>query len=463
MAAELKTIKLNADEHFLLDQPLLRLPTEITRTNLKSVQIAIDQAKKAVVPTLTKTASTALSTSSHPDNVVSTAEAALASIDNMIGKTNTLKRKLSAISASTDGANTSLGARLDHMNQLNQISSLADVKYDEWSRIRLDRLLVDYLLRTGYVRTASQLATAQGIDELVRVEIAAFESCGRIQKALLSKSTKEALAWCGENRKELGKLESDLEFELRLQQYIELIRDGQKLEAVIHAQKHLTSHKDSDLVLQAAGLLAFDPEMNFPASRDFFSDQRWEDLADRFVTTHHQLYNIPSVPQLNTALSAGLSALKTPACHSQNNPHALAVEPRPITNGHTSANGASTSSNRATLHPSSIHALLAPTSPPTNGHIVANPSPPAASSAYSAPICPICSTELNTLALNVPYAHHSKSHVDSDPVVLPNGRIYGSERLHGWNEKLGTRLGKVRDPWDNNEFDETSVRKVFIS
>ena len=32
------------------------------------------------------------------------------------------------------------------------MQSLVDVKYDEWSRVRLSRLLVDYLLREGYRR-----------------------------------------------------------------------------------------------------------------------------------------------------------------------------------------------------------------------------------------------------------------------------------------------------------------------
>lgn len=79
-------------------------------------------------------------------------------------------------------------------------------------------------------------------------------------------------------------------------------------------------------------------------------------------------------------------------------------------------------------------------------------------------MCPICSTELNELARNVPYAHHTKSYVENDPVVLPNGRIYGSERLRVINEKLGTPRGRVKDLMDfHEEFDEKDVKKVFIS
>ena len=65
-------------------------------------------------------------------------------------------------------------------------------------------------------------------------------------------------------------------------------------------------------------------------------------------------------------------------------------------------------------------------------------------------VCPICSTELNKLCKHLPFAHHSKSHVEHDPVVLPNGRIYGRERLERLNDKLGTRRDCVRDPMDVN-------------
>jgi macrophage erythroblast attacher len=47
--------------------------------------------------------------------------------------------------------------------------------------------------------------------------------------------------------------------------------------------------------------------------------------------------------------------------------------------------------------------------------------------------------------------------------VLPNGRIYGRERLERLNEKLGTPEGLVRDPVDPSKvFEWSEVRRVFI-
>ena len=79
-------------------------------------------------------------------------------------------------------------------------------------------------------------------------------------------------------------------------------------------------------------------------------------------------------------------------------------------------------------------------------------------------VCPICSTELNELARPMPYAHHTKSYVENDPVVLPNGRIYGRERLLEMSKK--TRYfaeGKVKDPLTREVFDIDDLKKVYIS
>lgn len=79
-------------------------------------------------------------------------------------------------------------------------------------------------------------------------------------------------------------------------------------------------------------------------------------------------------------------------------------------------------------------------------------------------VCPICSTELNELARRIPYAHHTKSSVENDPVILPNGRIYGRQRLLEMSKKSGYLAdGKVKDPLTREVFDESDMKKVYIS
>ncbi|CAO2649284.1 Nn.00g066690.m01.CDS01 [Neocucurbitaria sp. VM-36] len=428
--AELTSTKLNAESHLLLDQPLLRMPYELSRRNFKNAQRVIEHSSTALTTSLTATTKSASKTGA-PD-------ATLDSLDSMISKMQGLKRKLEGLHEEEQRIHRSAKARLRHLQDLYEVQSLVDVKYDEWSRTRLSRLLVDYLLREGYSESAAHLAQSKGISELVDVD--AFVACHRVERSLREgRSTAAALEWCKEHGKELKKGGSMLEFELRLQQYIELVRQGHEaglsgmegvdmqdgmngvsiggggetklVEARAHAKKYLSSSADFELLRRAAGLLAYKPWDEVEPYATLYSPSRWNQLATLFLSTHHNLYSLPPRPLLHIALSAGLSALKTPACHS----------------AYTSSSANASSS--------------------------------------STTVCPICSTELNELARNVPYAHHTKSIVENDPVVLPNGRIYGSERLRLFNEKVGTEKGWVRDPISGvvgEKWMESEVRKVYV-
>ena len=81
--------------------------------------------------------------------------------------------------------------------------------------------------------------------------------------------------------------------------------------------------------------------------------------------------------------------------------------------------------------------------------------------------------ELNDLARNVPYAHHTTSSVEADPVVLPNDRIYGRARLEELQRKLAMagggldqveigKEGQVVDPTTGERFTWPEVKKVYI-
>ncbi|MCJ1260163.1 GID complex subunit containing RING finger motif [Lobaria immixta] len=399
--AELTTTKLNAETHLLLDQPLLRLPHELARKNFKTVQKHVERERDVILSSLKSTANASLAGQD--------AMQAISSLDNMINRMQGLKRKMESLQGEEKILHQHSRKRIQHLQDLYEIPSLADVKYDEWSRVRLNRLLVDYLLRNGYGESARALAREKGIEELVDLEV--FVQCHKIEESLRRRSTQECLAWCAEHRPMMRKTSNNLEFELRLQHYIELRRNGQLLEARQHAQKYIAPHKDThlDKIHRAAGLLAFPPDTQAEPYKTMYSQSRWNSLASLFVRTHHELFSLPARPLLHIALSAGLSALKTPSCHSKY---------------------ASSSSN-------------------------------ASSSTTS--VCPICSTELNELARNLPYAHHTKSNVENDPVVLPNNRVYGRDRLLQMRDKLGLGPGQVKDPTTSEIFEESKIRKVYIS
>ncbi|RAR06702.1 ATP-binding cassette sub-family F member 3 [Stemphylium lycopersici] len=259
------------------DQPLLRMPYELSRRNFKNAQRVIEHSSSALTTSLSATTKAA-SKKAAP-------EATLESLDSMITKMQSLKRKLENLHEEESRIHRSAKARLQHLQDLYQVHSLVDVKYDEWSRTRLSRLLVDYLLREGYADSAACLAESKGITDLVDVD--AFVACHRIERSLREKmSTTLALEWCKEHGKELKKAGSLLEFELRLQQYIELVRQGHEaglsgmdgletegvsigggggggeaklVEARAHAKKYLSPSGDFELTRRAAGMLAYRP------------------------------------------------------------------------------------------------------------------------------------------------------------------------------------------------------------
>jgi macrophage erythroblast attacher len=116
-----------------------------------------------------------------------------------------LKRKLNACSEEETRLQEQSQSRVRHLGELYGIQSLDDVKYERWSRTRLDRLLVDYLLRYGYKESATALATEKNIRDLVDVDT--FVQMSRIRESLQNGRVTEALTWCNENKKELRRME----------------------------------------------------------------------------------------------------------------------------------------------------------------------------------------------------------------------------------------------------------------
>lgn len=407
------------NEHLLLDQPLLRLPSELLRKNFRTAHFTIEKDTTALKTLLKDSATAAVSGRASQQDV-------LRNIDAMVSRMRGLKRKLNASAAEEARLHAQTAARISHLDELYKMDTVEDVKYETWSRKRLDRLLADYLLRHGYKDTAKELAEQRGITDLVDIDT--FVAASRIRDSLLNQSVVEALAWCNDNKKELRKTESKLEFMLRFQQYIELVRSqssAKLTEAIAHAKKHLIPYRATfpREVQQVCGLLAFPPGGASAAAPygDLYKPSRWADLADLFTTTHNQLLALPAVPLLHIALSSGLSALKTPACHTD-----------------------------------PMHSSDSPSAQSTSDIA-------AAASTLGHGVCPICSTELNELARNVPYAHHTQSHVEHDLRLLPNGSVYGRDRLEIQARKNNLPSDQVKDLRTGDIFPVESLKKVYIT
>lgn len=177
---------------------MLRLPNELLRKNFRSAHFVIEKDTSALKTLLKDSATSAVSGRASQQDV-------LKNIDAMIARMRGVKRKLTACAEEESRLHTQTAARIAHLDELYSIRTVEDVKYEAWSRRRLDRLLADYLLRRGFIQTAAELARERKMENLVDVDT--FVNMSRIREALLRGSVAEALAWCTENKKELRKME----------------------------------------------------------------------------------------------------------------------------------------------------------------------------------------------------------------------------------------------------------------
>ena len=382
-----------------LDQ-ILRIPCEQLRRNFRNGQRSIEKEFTVSNPQTLDD----IKANPSKENIIYQLVQAKARMSG-------LKRKLGDYRSKEINWLAETQARVDYMENLSKVSHTKEeheALFEKHARHRLDRLIVDYLLRSGHIKVARHIAQNKDIEKFVDVEV--FEACHKVSTSLLEQRTTECLAWCFENRQALRKTKSSLEFNIRLQEYIELLRRGRQLDAIAYSKKSFPSHISTHLseIQKAAALLAFKPDTNFAPYQKLYSTERWAHLAESFIATQHTLYALSSPPLLHVALSAGLAALKTSSCYSS-------------------------------------------TIPSTSNSVSSNSS-----------LCPICSHELNDLGAGVPFAHHVRSYVDPDPVHLPSGRIYGQDKLVQFCEKAGVPKGKVRDPTTGDEWDISVMRRAYV-
>lgn len=279
----------------------------------------------------------------------------------------------------------------------------------EWKRTRLNRMLVDHLLREGLYDSAKMLADQLDIKDLTNTDV--FWAAKEVEESLKRRETSRMVAWCYENKSKLRKIRSTLELEVRVQEFVELVRKGKRFEAVKHARKYLAESEDSEHILavrKCMGLLAFPISASaIHPYYDMLTEERWINLIHHFRVEHARLYQLASTSILGTVVQAGLAALKTPQCYR------------------------TTTKN---------------------------------------PNCPVCSEPLSTLASNLPYAHCAHSQLvcaisgeplneNNPPMVLPSGFVYGTKSL---KEMAQTSAGKVVCSRTGRIFSHSEAERVFV-
>ncbi|KAI4461597.1 macrophage erythroblast attacher-related [Holotrichia oblita] len=397
-----------------LEHPTLKVPYEILNKKFRTAQKTLDREVAHV-----QQAALEIERGISGDNIKTKDITTL--LGGMVEKLQVLKRKAEESIAEELQATNVCKRRIEHLKEHGTQSpngNVSQAALNQWKNKRLDRMVVEYFLRNGYYTAAITLAEKSYIKDLTNIDI--FLTSREVEKSLANRETSKCLTWCHDNRSKLRKLKSNMEFNLRIQEFVELIRSDRRIDAIKHSRKHFPSFEDEHLnvIQQVMALLAFPISTDIAPYKALFDESRWDILIEQFRQENYRLFQLASQSVFTVALQAGLSALKTPY----------------------------------PLH--SYIRFICYTKDCDNKN----------------PGCPVCQEYLNKLAENLPFAHCSQSRLychisglplneNNQPMMLPNGFVYGERALE---QMSSDNNGQIVCPKSKDIYPYKKVEKVYV-
>ncbi|ESO95172.1 hypothetical protein LOTGIDRAFT_117625 [Lottia gigantea] len=382
-----------------LEHPTLKVPYEVLNKKFRTAQKNIDREVSHVQSSGNEFEKCLQKPTVSVGDVTQ-------AIGNMVEKLTILKRKADeSLQHEIDAARV-IKRRVDHLKEVENIPAGAKPL---WQKKRLDRMIVEFFLRKGYYNSALKLAKHSDIEDLTNIDL--FLTSKEVEESLMMNDTSACLAWCHDNKSKLRKMKSCLEFNVHKQEFIELVRQNNRLEAVRHARKYFSNVDSSQIqdIQKVMGLLAFPADTQILPYKELFDPGRWHTLVLQFREENFKLHQLNTTSVFTAALHAGLSSLKTPYCYKRERD-----------------------------------------GKPTD--------------------CPVCSKHLNEIAKPLPYAHCANSRLicaisgcslneHNPPMILPNGYVYGFSALA---MMASENDGRVVCPKTKQIFHLDDAQKVFV-
>ena len=292
--------------------------------------------------------------------------------------------------------------------------------YRTWSHGRLIRLIGDFLIRSGDFEIVKEIGKRK--PELIEeFDLELEEMRQGIIKSLEGKELKKALQWCGDHRNNLKRISSDLEFKLRRQEFIELLKLGDIPGSIKLSQKYFPGWLETNYqeIRETLALICWFPFLGKGINWSngivkkyeilFDEEIQWEIIKEQFKKDFITIYQVDQSSQLIKTVRAGLSVLKTRQCNK-------------IIEGEDSE-------------------------------------------------CPACSGPLKDLANQLPFGHFETTKIrcritgklvseDDPPMALPNGQVYSESGLKLLCE--GSSAGVLKCPVTGQSFLLSDARKCFF-
>lgn len=459
----------STDFHLKLNGQLFHIPHELLRRNIRQVHKLIEK-ESAVLQGLFQELDTLLASDTLEQD-----RNALAKLNEIIKKVEIFEKKINKRSDEELKLLERIDARLKFFQELENSKVSKDVsRLTDWYQKYTNVLIGDYLVRSGQQSWCHDgdddpsnykvhnpgvvFLKQQQLDELLDYDI--LLAANRISKSLTQDHDMQPLLhWIGENRTYLKRNCSFLEFEARLQEYVELLKLRDYQGAIGCFQKFLLQFAESnyaDLKL-ASGLLVFinscQPQQQSELPVDDSIDPQImvknEESGPLRVQSAVQTYRKGKYEYFFHRKKPGSDGrLRTPpssklifANHTGNRDlarytnlldnHRWETLNRLFTKDYYSmygishnepllmylSLGISTLKTRECLHKreesttetSELDDFLQKDVLTTN--------------------CPVCSDEFALIAGTLPYAHHTQSKLFENPVMLPSGNIYDAKKL----------------------------------
>lgn len=124
---------------------------------------------------------------------------------------------------------------------------------------KLNHLLLDFFLREKFLDTAKYFIEEENINNSIEYSI--FTEIQKILENLHRKDITDALKWCVTNKSKLAKINSSIEFKLLKQQFLEIYKKGNLIEAVKFARENFANLGNHDEIKEIMILLAVKPEL----------------------------------------------------------------------------------------------------------------------------------------------------------------------------------------------------------
>ncbi|XP_031501453.1 protein MAEA homolog [Nymphaea colorata] len=377
-------------ESLKLEHQFVRVPFEHLKKTMRANHRVVEKEMGAVISGVAEAAAGEMSK-----------EEAVRHLTSLVFRLQGLKRKLEESNKTEQLQAQRCRTRLDYLDSLE-----LENQY-EWNNTRVKRILVDYMLRMSYYNTAAQLAEKTNLQDLVDIDI--FLEAKKVIDALQNKEVGPALAWCAENKSKLKKSKSKFEFQLRLQEFIELVRAEKNMRAVMYSRKYLSAWGATHMkeLQRVMATLAFKSTTECATYKVLFDPKQWDYLVEQFKQEFYKLYGMTLEPLLNIFLQAGLSSLKTPFCYEED------------------------CTKEDPLSQETFRKLAQPL--------------PFSKQHHSKLVC---------------YISKELMDADNPPLVLPNGYVYSTKALEDMAKKNG---GRITCPRTSLVYNFSELAKVFIS